>query len=192
LPGFQAQLSGLASRVGAVESRSGLGRTVRADTLILGACRHSDAGSQLQICGLGDANIHVESNLNSLQYQNPRPHVGMWSLSGDGGLRVIQNGYQTTNCFQDVDPTNGVTYTNCLKKFVDDTREYSQVGVDSRGSWSVVRAFPGLPREYTQDVVLMIDPATKTISWESWQSGWQWAVVKSTCRVCRDILVPLQ
>lgn len=37
--GLQAQVSGLATRLAAVESRSGLGRTIRADTLILGTCK---------------------------------------------------------------------------------------------------------------------------------------------------------
>jgi hypothetical protein len=191
IAGLQAQVSGLAVRVAALESRSGLGRTIRADSLILGNCKYTDLASQFAICGLNDANIHVESNLSSAQYQNPATHVGMWSMSSDGGMRRIQNGYLTRNCFDDVDPTNGVHYTNCLKKFVDPTREYGQEGFDSRASWSLVRAFPGVAREYTQDVVLFIDPTTKQISWESWQSGWRWAFVTSSCRVCRDQIHPV-
>ena len=211
--GQRAQIAGLASRVGAVESRSGLGRTVRADSLILGTCIYTRHSSQLAICGQGDANIHVESNLSSTQYQSPRPHVGMWSMSGDGGLRIIQNAYLTLDCYENVDPTNGVRYQDCLKRFVDPQREVGIFGPDSRAnfSWSRTsvcqlsddeRVRYGVPswvtpipcprKDYTQDVVLVIDPDIRKVSMESWQSNWVWEFVRSSCRTCRDIPIPIQ
>jgi hypothetical protein len=168
-------------------------RTIRADSLILGKGCPTDASAILQLCAPGGAAIAGFSNLNGEWYQSAKPHAFTIDFSGDGGgPRLIQNGYGTTQCFDDVDPTNGVHYQNCMKRHVDDTKPYTAIGTDSWGNFSWIRSMKGQARDYTQDVVLVIDPDRKIISLESWQTGWHWEFVRSSCRACRDIRMPVQ
>jgi hypothetical protein len=203
--GMRVQLAGFATRLAAVEARPSNGGDVAVPTveggtlyvpnkIIIGrpsACP-PDANAMLQICGERDASILTVSNANGLQYQNAAKHVGMWSMSSDGGMRIIQNGYTSINSFEATDPTNGVKYQNSLFTFIDPTREYSATGVDSRGTWSFLRTSPGQSKDYTQDVVLRFYPDQKIVAWESWQIGWNWQIRSSTCRVCADRITNIQ
>jgi len=190
--GQQAQLSGFATRMAAAERSIDSLRNVTAGTtgpiiapfsngnnlyiptgkLIIGTGCPSDAQAQIQICGSGDANIMAVSNQNGQQYQNASAHVGMWSLSSDGGLRILQNAYQSVNCVTATDPTNGVQYQNCMKKFVDPTREYSAHGPDARGRFSFLMQEPSRAYDYTQNLVLNYYYDQKVLSFESMQAGW--------------------
>jgi len=149
------------------------GDVIRAQRLILGDANClPTAAAQLQICANKDASIHFESNLDGQQYQNSARHVADISLSTDGGIRTLQNGYITNACFQDTDPTNGVSFTNCKKEFDDPTREFGQFGPDSRAQWSWLVKKPGVAHEYTQDLVLRTYEEQKVITLESWRPGW--------------------
>lgn len=208
IAGLQVQVSGLATRLAALEQRvanltagpSGpiVAPTVEGGNLyvpgkvIIGGGCPPDARAQLQICGDGDANIMVVSNMGGGQYQSPAAHYGMWSLSGDGGMRIIQNAYWTSQCFTDTDPTNGVQYQNCMKRFIQPDRPYAATGHDSQGNWSFLRTVPGQVKDYTQDVVLRFYPDQKIVAWESWQIGWNWQIRSSTCRVCADRITSIQ
>lgn len=174
LPGFQAQISGIAARLAVVESRPAnttLAGTIHADKLILGTCERTDQAAQLSICG-NDASIYNESNADGAQYQNQSRHYGQWGMSSDGGMRILQNQYQSVNCVPATDPTNGVQFSDCMKRFVDPTRETGMFGPDSRAQWSWHVAKPGIPHEYTQDLVLRTYEDQKVLTLESWRPGW--------------------
>jgi hypothetical protein len=177
--GFQATIANLAAKVAALEARppSGgeapvLAGTIRADRLILGNCAKTDEAAQISICG-NDANIYLESNANGAQYQNGSRHYGMWSMSSDGGIRILQNQYQSVNCVPAVDPTNGVQYSDCMKSFIDPTREVGMFGPDSRAQFSWYVAKPGVFHDRTQDLVLRTYEDSKTLTLESWRPGWK-------------------
>ena len=175
-------------------------RTVRADTVIIGKGCPADASAPLQVCAPGAASILLTSNVAGGWYQSPKRGVGELSLGGDRGLRLMLNGYGTTQCYDAVDPTNGVHYQKCFREHVDPTQAYGLVGFDSRAHLSLLRSDPCqvagtegcTARDYTQDVVLFIDPHAKKIGIESWQTGWRWEFVRSSCRTCRDIVTPVQ
>jgi hypothetical protein len=182
---FQAQLSGFAQRVAAVEGNGQYNpqRVIYADTIILGSCAKSDVAAQLRICGISDASIYNESNGDGTQHQNPSRHFGMWSMAADGGMRMLQNQYVSTNCVPATD-TNAnppVQYMDCLKTFVDPNREVGMFGPDSRAqfSWYVASAQRNpdgslrYPHERTQDLVLRTYEGSKTLTLESWRPGWK-------------------
>jgi hypothetical protein len=187
--GFQAQLTGFGQRLAAVEGNgsnnplpSGV---IRADKLILGNCEKIDQAAQLSLCG-NDANIYVESNADGSQYQNQSRHYGMWSMSSDGGMRILQNQYQSVNCVPAVDPSNGVSYSDCMKSFIDPNREVGMFGPDSRAQFSWYVAKPGIPHDRTQDLVLRTYENSKTLTLESWRPGWKIEFATSTGLISID------
>jgi len=150
----------------------GANLVIPSGSLIFGTCKFTDVDAQIKICAPFNATIYMESNQNGGQYQNAATHVAMYGLSSDGGPRITQNGYLSRNCWQDTDPTNGQSYTNCLKKFVDPTREYSLHGPDARGRFSFLMQEPGRAYDYTQNLVLNYYYDQKVLSFESMQAGW--------------------
>ncbi len=204
-------IAGIASRLGVVESKiagtvgpiiapfsNGNDLIIPTGRLILGNpldCQQ-DAASQIQICGKVDANIHVESNIAGGQWQNSAKHVGMWSFSADGGLRMIQNKYQTKNCFQDFDPstTPPTPYTNCLKVY-DPNQTVGIFGPDSKSQFSWKMELPGVPHEYTQDLILTSAIGVKCLCFLSPLSGVKIEFSESTGYRTFDVwkgLVPKQ
>ena len=93
----------------------------------------------------------------------------MFSMSSDGGMRILQNQYGSVNCVPATDPTNGVQFTDCMKRFLDPTRETGMFGPDSRAQFSWHVAKPGVPHEYTQDLVLRTYEDQKVLTLESWR-----------------------
>lgn len=164
--------------------------------VIGGPCKYKDADSQLQICGQRDANIHVESNLNAAWWQNPAVHVGLWSLSADGGMRVIQNMYSSVNGVEGTDMGSGAKYWNAMKTFSDPTRPTGSVGFDSMAEWSWNGQKPGEPSLGTQRIVLRTDETAKVVYFTTWAEGWKVQFRGSTdgCKWCENIrwAVPYQ
>lgn len=163
------------------------GDVIRASKLVLGNCKYTDADAQLQICGQQDAIIHLESNLNNANFQNPSAHVGMVTLSGDGGLRLHQNMYKTLQCVTKYDEGNA--YQDCGRDFVDPIRETAYVGFDSRAEWSWNGQKVGQPGLGTQRLVLRTDEDAKQVYFAMWAEGWTLGVRTSTsdCKWCENV-----
>lgn len=98
------------------------------------------------------------------------------SLSGDGGFRTLNNQRVTKASHQAYDPNGKVWYTSHMD-IPNPNGFQSQIGVDSRHQFSIVRRDPNHEHEYTQDVVLVIDEDNKQVSWQSWRTGFNWALV---------------
>lgn len=144
-----------------------------------------EARAQLQILNPGAARILFGSNLAGGNWQSAAPHWAEHSLSGDGGIRQLQNAYGTLEERDAYDPDGKVWYKTSQKEFIDPARPVVNVGPDSRGDWSLSKTMPPgakdengnlIPEhEYTQDVVLKIYEGQKLLAWESYRRGWQWA-----------------
>jgi hypothetical protein len=191
--GLQAQIAGLAVRVAAAEGNATQNPGTIANTvngnlrvtgkLILGdaTCARQDAVAQIFICALGDVAIHNETNHDNQQYQGSGYHVGQWTMARDAGMRILQNGYVSTECVPAVDPSNGLTFQNCKKTHVDpNIPTYGQFGPDRFSQWSWVIDDKRYPHEYTQDLVLRTYEDQKTLTLESWRPGWTIKFATST------------
>jgi hypothetical protein len=175
--GVQAQVTGALQRIAALEGNSGnnpIG-TLVAGKLILGQCAKSDQAAQISICG-SDASLYMESNTDGTQFQNPSRHYGMFGMSSDGGIRILQNQYVSTQCVPavDNDAVPPQPYMDCLKTFVDPTREIGLFGPDSRAQFSIKLCSPNKPCPRTQTAVFKMYEDQNLAGWELWRPGLRW------------------
>jgi hypothetical protein len=89
------------------------------------------ADAQLQIHGLGSAEILARSNEGNLDSQSEThsPHVIVWSGGNDGGARIIQGAYWGTGG----------------RQWRDTSRPLTVLALDSRGTLSESQEFSGVP-----------------------------------------------
>ena len=182
----QAQLTGALSRIAAIESSVAGGQPVgtavfdkiRVNQICLGEydC-DSDWQAPFQIRTNGRSFIGGESNLNGSNPQSPHSHLGQISIGGDGGIRIDQN------C--------KMTYSAGFKCYIDPCREWSNVGTDSRGSWSYYRGgvtdtCVPVPHDPTQDFVLTTDEGARETRMYIWRPNWGLSAIGSSCLVCMD------
>ncbi len=173
-----ARIAALSARLDSIASRNivlvvpTIGPVVNGDLVVkgrlcIGAQCIGGTLQQIQILGQTDAAILLASNLNGTHPQSPAAHYSQLNLSGDGGMRLLNNAPPTGSGIQR-----------------DAARPYGQVGFDSQATWSHVQEFPGFAHEPTQDFVFLIEPSQKHIALASYQSGWIWKFVTSSCKVC--------
>jgi hypothetical protein len=136
-----------------------------------------DSAATVQVFGnkyVGDASIQFTTGKN----------VATKSLSGDGGLRDLNNHRVTKLGLDAYDPDGNVHYVSHLE-VVDPNKHHSMIGTDSKHNPSWQRTLPAnakkpdgsayAPHEYTQDVVLEINEDEKELRWASYRRGWHWA-----------------
>jgi hypothetical protein len=160
-----------------------LGNVVNGDLLVNGriciadfnAACIADAEEQVQIAAQGSAAVLMRSNMAGSQFQNPATHWGIWSLSSDGGMRIIQN--------------QRWSLTGQYYNFIDPTRATGMVGFDSMGEWSWSGQKPGQASLGTQRVVLRTDEANKLVYFALWAEGWKLGVKTSSdgCKYCENL-----
>jgi len=193
LENFGARLRALET-AGPSASSSWPGNTVSGDLIVTGklcvtvtgAC-FPDAGAQVQIINNGAANIMAVANYNGSWWQNPAKKFGMWSLSGDGGMRILQNNYARTACVTRYDA--GHAYQDCSGPIPDPTVATGAVGFDSQGEWSWNGQKPGAVGTGTQRIVLRTDEAAKQVYLALWAEGWTFGVRASGmgCKWCENL-----
>lgn len=174
-------IDSLAARLRQLESAStSRAAVVEGDLVVKGRmCIGRSCGpdvDQIQIWGQSDADILFVSNLAGNNPQSPKEHYSRITLSGDGGLRLINNGRQ-----------GHPAEKRAAHIGWDTERGYGQHGFDSQGNWSMVQRAPGAPGDYTQDLVLNVEEWSKTVWFTSWRPGWKVGFRTSTCITCFDL-----
>lgn len=168
--GLQRQVTDLAARTAAIESKVAGGQPVgtavfdkiRANKVCIGDMDcDSDWNAQLQIRGAGLANIGLEANLAHIDPQDSsHTHISQFNVSTDGGTRIQQNAKST--------------FSRGFVSYYNPCREWLNFGPDSRSSVSIyvgsvspsadalnrIECVP-IPHDGAQDFVFMTDEVAR-------------------------------
>lgn len=120
--------------------------------------------------------VQLVGNSPSIHFKNANGEVAATGLSEDGGIRTQQNGYFSVDEFDAYDPAANISYKSFNVKHANPARAWVNVGPDSRGDFSLTKDTPGSTHEYTQDMVIQIDEATKEFRLALYRPGWKWAL----------------
>ena len=162
--GLQAQVTGLAARLSAIESSVAGGQPVgtavfdqitarRVCIRDAGLSCDDDWNAQLQIRGNGLAGIGLEANMAHIDPQDPEhTHVSQFNVSTDGGTRIQQNAKSS--------------FSRGFITYVNPCREWLNFGPDSRSSPSiyiggVTPACTPVPHDGAQDFVFLTDEVNR-------------------------------
>ena len=136
---------------------------------------YDDSRSPLQL--IGETSIMFANNFDLSNPDASGANFGVVSLSGDGGLRNLQNGYFSVREVDAYDP-DGKRWFKSTQIWPNQTRPQVNVGPDSRGDWSLSKKMPpgykGDDHEYTQDVVFRIDEDRKEAGFRLYRPGFKW------------------
>jgi hypothetical protein len=134
-----------------------------------------DSRSPLQL--VGETSIMFANNFNKDNPDASDVNYGVVGMSGDGGVRTLQNGYFSRREIDAYDP-DGRRWFKSTQVWPNPTRAQVNVGPDSRGDWSLSKKMPkgqpGDDHEYTQDVVFRIDEANKRAGFRLYRPGFKW------------------
>jgi hypothetical protein len=199
--GLQTQITGLAARVGAIESSVAGGQPVGTavfDQLVarrvcirdIGTACDDDWNAQLQMHGLGLVNIGMQANIGKLDGQDPNhTHYSQWNVSTDGGTRIQQNAKSS--------------FSRGFVTHVNPCREWLNLGPDSRSALSLTMGSvhvdadainetncTPIPHDRAQDLVIKTDEARKKVQFVLTRPLWELEWVYSSVIYAGDIIVP--
>lgn len=192
LPGFQAQLSGIAARVGAIESQVAAGQPVgtavfdriRANKVCIGDIDcDGDWNADIQVRKNKSAVIGLEANLDHTDPQDPtHTHVSQFSLSQDGGPRIQQNAQST--------------YSRGFVAMVNPCRPWGNFGPDSRSGFSIYvgqvneSTCTPIPHDGAQDFVFLTDEVNRRSVIFMSRANWRLYFLCSSAIHAGDIACP--
>lgn len=195
LPGFQAQLSGIAARLATVEAAVNGGYQIgtavfdkiRANKICVGDMDcDPDWNSQIQVRGNYSAVIGLEANLAKVDPQDAQhTHVSQLSVSQDGGTRLQQNAQST--------------FSRGFVSYVNPCRQWLNFGPDSRSSVSLFlgavneNTCTPIPHDGAQDLVILPDENDHALKFYLMRPLWTVQFRESSTIHAGDIvLVPKQ